>query len=59
MKERTIIKGDIALAAELGVSTRTIRTYKKEGILAKAIISNYRRFIAYDLDMVYECLNHR
>lgn len=57
--KRTIIKGNKALALEIGVSPWTICMWKSEGILDKAIISNFRRTIIYDLEKVYECLNHK
>lgn len=56
---RETITGNKALALEIGVSSRTIGMWKAEGILDKAIISNFRRTIIYDLEKVYECLNHK
>lgn len=57
--ELTKIKGNKALAAELGVSPWTIWSWKAAGILDRAIISEFRRTIIYDLEKVYECLNHK
>jgi len=56
---RETITGNKALALQIGVSARTIGLWKAEGILDKAIISNFRRTIIYDLEKVYECLNHK
>lgn len=56
--KRMTIKGNKALAAELCVSQWTIWNWKASGILDRAIISEFRRTIIYDLEKVYECLNH-
>lgn len=55
----TLIKSNKALAKEIGVSERTITSWRSEGILAPAIVSDFRRTIIYNLEKVYECLNHR
>ncbi len=57
--KRTTIRGNKALALEIGVSPWTISMWKAEGILDNAIVSNFRRTIIYDLEKVYECLNHK
>ena len=57
--KRITIKGNKALAAELGVSRWTISMWKTSGVLDKAILSEFRRTIIYDLERVYECLNHK
>lgn len=57
--ERTTIRGSKALAERLGVSRWTVYQWHKEGILKSAILSEFRRIIIYDLEKVYECLNHR
>lgn len=56
---RETIKGNKALAMAIGVSPQTICAWKAEGVLNNAIISNFRRTIIYDLEKVYECLNHK
>lgn len=56
---RETIKGNKNLAAAIGVSRGTIWIWKSSGILDKAIISEFRRTIIYDLEKVYECLNHK
>lgn len=53
------ITGNKALAAILGRTVRTIHTWKSEGVLDAAIVSNFRRTIIYDLDKVYQCLNNK
>jgi hypothetical protein len=53
------IKGNKALAAEIGVSVRTVQEWRASGILKSATISDFRRTIIYDLDKVFECLNHK
>lgn len=57
--KRMTITGNKALAAEIGVSPWTISTWKTSGVLDKAILSEFRRTIIYDLEKVYECLNHK
>lgn len=57
--ERTIIKGNKALAEVLNVHLCSIQRWKKEGILAPSIICDFRRTIIYDLEKVFECLNHK
>lgn len=59
MSERTIIKGSKALAERLNVCQKTVWEWRKEGILAPPTIAEYRRTILYDLDKVFECLQHR
>lgn len=56
---RTTIKGNKALAAHLGVHAVTVGTWKRRGILEKAILVEYGRTIVYDVEKVYECLHHR
>ncbi len=56
--ERTTIRGNRALAEKLGVHFNTVQNWRKEGILAPAILSEYRKTIIYDLEKVYECLHH-
>lgn len=56
--ERTIIRGNKALAEKLGVSTVTVWNWKRNGVLMPAILSNFGRVIIYDLEKVFECLNH-
>lgn len=57
--KRITIKGNKALALEIGVSPQTIWSWKSSGALNDAIISDFRRTIIYDLEKVYECLNHK
>lgn len=53
---RTIIRGNKALAKELGVSERTVVSWKTKRILDKGIIAQRSRVILYDLDKVLDCL---
>lgn len=53
------IKGNKALADTLGVSLRTVQQWRRDGILKKATISDFRRTIIYDLDKVLQCLQNR
>lgn len=57
--ERTIIRGNKALAKELGVSERTVVSWKSKRILDKGIIAERGRIILYDLDKVLDCLKVR
>lgn len=52
------IKGNKALAGELGVDEQTVGLWKKKGLLDPAIKGEYGRIVYYDLDKVYECLRH-
>ncbi|MDE6329568.1 MAG: helix-turn-helix domain-containing protein [Muribaculaceae bacterium] len=54
-----IIKGNKALAAELGVSPGTVGKWKAQGVLKPAILAEYCRIILYDLDKVFGCLQHK
>lgn len=56
---RDTVTGHKALAARLGVTSRTVQYWKSEGVLNNAILSEFRRTIIYDVEKVYECLNHR
>lgn len=56
---RTTIKGNKALAKALGVHPVTICKWRRRGLLAKATLVDFNRTILYDLEKVYECLNHR
>lgn len=51
-----IIKGNRALALELGVHYNTVSRWKQEGILEKGILAEVRRVILWDLDMVKQAL---
>lgn len=55
----TRIKGNKALAAELGVGVRTVQRWRREGILTPAILADFRRTIIYDLDKVLLALRNR
>lgn len=57
--ERTTIRGNKALAEKLGVHFNTVQKWRSQGTLKPATLSEYGRVIIYDLDKVYECLNHR
>ena len=57
--ERTIIRGNKALAEKLGVSQVTVWHWRKSGVLLPAILSEFRRVILYDFEKVLECLNHQ
>lgn len=57
--EANTIRGNKALAAALGVHYNTVQTWKRTGVLAPAIVAEFRRVIIYDLKKVYECLNHK
>lgn len=52
-----LIKGNINLAKEIGVSERTISRWKHEGLLSKSIIGHIRRTIIYDFDIVLSEIN--
>ena len=56
--DRMIIRGNKALAYALSVHHNTVYNWKKSGVLDKAILSEYGRVIIYDLDKVFQCLNH-
>ena len=56
--ERTTVRGNRALADKLGVHFNTVQNWRKNGVLAPAILSEFGRIIIYDLDKVFECLNH-
>ena len=56
--ERTTVRGNKALAEKLGVHSNTVVNWKRNGVLTKAILSEFGRVIIYDLDKVFECLNH-
>lgn len=53
-----LVKGNKELAHCLQVSERTISSWKSEGLLNNAIVGQLRRTILYDLDKVYQCMNH-
>lgn len=55
----TRIKGNKALAEEIGISLKTLYNWKREGILEPAVVFHYRRTIVYNLEKVFECLKHR
>lgn len=57
--KRTTVTGNKALAEALNVSPWTVWNWKSSGILDRAILSEFRRTIIYDLEKVYECLNHK
>lgn len=57
--ERTIVKGNKGLAETLGVHVNTVKSWRKNGVLAPATLADYGRTIIYDLDKVFECLHHQ
>lgn len=57
--ERTTIRGNRALADKLGVHFNTVQKWRNQGTLKPATLCEYGRVIIYDLDKVYECLNHQ
>ncbi len=57
--ERTLIRGNKALAATLGVSCRTVSAWREKGVTDEAVVSHYGRIIIYDLDKVLCCLNYK
>ena len=57
--EREIVRGSKELSKILGVTDKTIFNWKKAGILADAVLSDFNRVIIYDLKKVFECLNHK
>lgn len=57
--ERTIVRGNTALAEKLGVSLATVKIWRRRGVLKSATVADYGRVIIYDLDKVLECLHHR
>lgn len=59
MNTRNLVRGNTALAAALGVTERTVRRWRQEGLLAAATVVDIRRTIVYDLDKVAECLRNR
>lgn len=58
MKEY-LIRGNKALAAQIGVSQRTISQWRSEGILSDATVADFRRTIIYDIRKVFECLQNK
>lgn len=56
---RETITGNKALANVLGVHYMTVQNWRKKRILDPAILSEYGRTIIYDLEKVYQCLNHK
>lgn len=56
---RELIRGNGRLAERLGVTKRTVATWRKKGVLDAGTVSYFGRVIIYDLDKVLECLNHR
>lgn len=52
------IKGNKSLAQAIGVSARTIQSWRLDGILDEATVSDFRRTIIYDLNKVFECLRN-
>ncbi len=56
--ERTTIRGNQALADNLGVHRKTVENWKKKGLLAPATLVNVGRVTIYDLEEVYKCLHH-
>lgn len=56
---RETITGNKALANKLGVTDRTISNWRKRGVLLDATLSDYGKTIIYDLEKVYQCLNHK
>lgn len=56
--ERTTIRGNRALAEKLGVHFTTVQKWRKNGVLSPATVSEFGKVIIYDLEKVYECLNH-
>lgn len=59
INRENIVKGNNTLAEILGVSTRSVQMWRKEGILDPAILADFRRTVVYDLAKVMECLRHR
>lgn len=57
--ERTIIRGNKALAEKLGVTEKTVGNWRRAGVLSPATLSDFGRVIIYDLEKVFECLNHQ
>ena len=56
---RNTVTGVAKLAEALGLHKNTVSKYRSQGILQPAILSEYRRVVIFDLDKVYECLNHK
>ncbi|MBD5183972.1 MAG: DUF3853 family protein [Bacteroidales bacterium] len=57
--ERTLIKGNKALAETLGVHFQTVQQWRSKGLLKDATMVERGRVIIYDLDKVFECLKYR
>lgn len=58
MTGKATIRGNKALAGELGVHVQTVQKWRKNGILSNATLADLGKVIIYDLDKVYECLHH-
>lgn len=56
---RTTVKGVGKLAEALGLHRSTVSRYRNSGILKPATLSEYKGIIIFDLEKVYQCLNHR
>ncbi len=55
---KNLIRGNKALALMLGVHPQTVQKWRKEGLLAPAIVAEFRRIIIYDITKVLDCLRH-
>lgn len=51
-----LVRGNKGLAETLGVTTRTVQTWRKKGLLASATVVDRSRVIVYNLDEVFKCL---
>ena len=54
-----IVKGNKTLALKLGVHPQTVQKWRRAGILAPAVLAEHGRVIIYDLQKVFECLDHK
>ncbi len=59
MANRTLIRGNKALAEALGVSLSTVNRWRRQKILIPATVVDYCRTIVYDMDKVTTTLTQR
>lgn len=51
-----LVRGNKGLAETLGVTTRTVQTWRNKGLLKPATVVDRGRVIIYNLDEVFRCL---
>lgn len=55
---RETVRGNKGLAERLGVSPRTVCTWRQKGWLDEAVVSEIGRVIIYDVEEALKCLNY-